>query len=190
MTGTRPWTEATVDLAAVPAAGMSVRLSAGAEDRRAIADRLQLPAVEDCTATIRIRPEGGRDRTTIEGRLSARLVRRCVVTDDPFTEAVEQTVECLVVKEEPDARDDGADEPDCEVVPDGVVDLAELTIQYLAVSMAAYPRGPDADRALAAFRAETTSAAGEPDSPFAGLGGRLGMTAAKPDGAEGEDGGA
>ena len=190
MTGTRPWTGATVDLAAVPAAGLSVCLSAGAEDRRAIADRLQLPAVEDCTASFRIRPEAGRDRTMIEGRLTARLVRRCVVTDDPFTEAVEQTVECLVVEEEPEVRDDGADEPDCEVVPDGAVDLAELAIQYLAVSMAAYPRGPDADRALAAFRAEGNSAAGEPDGPFAGLGGRLGMTAAKPGGEEGEAGGA
>ncbi|MDE0716334.1 MAG: hypothetical protein OXH64_00170, partial [Rhodospirillaceae bacterium] len=90
--------------------------------------------------------------------------------------------------EGPQGRDDGAEGPGCEGVPDGLGELAELAIQYVAVSMAAYPRGPDADRALAAFRAEATTAAGEPDSPFAGLGGRLGMTAGKPGGAEGEDG--
>ena len=187
MTGALQWADATVDLGTVPAGGMSVRLAAGAEERCAIADRLQLPAVEDCAAAFSLRPEPGRGGTLVEGRLSARLVRRCVVTDEPVAEAIDQPVECLVVAQEPAARDDDADEPDYEVAPDGKVDLAELAVQFLSVSMAAYPRGPDADRALAAFRAGE-SAAGDADSPFAGLGARLGMAAVGPNDTEGEDG--
>lgn len=189
MTGARRWTEATVDLAAVPAGGMSVRLAAGEEDLRAIADRLQIPAVEDCTATFALRPEPGRGGTLVEGRLSARLTRSCVVTDDPMAETVDQPVECLVVAEEPAAdEDEGADEPDYEVAPDGRVDLAELAVQLLAVSMAAYPRGPDADKALAAVRDAVrgdreNAPAGASENPFAGLGARLGLPATESPGA-------
>lgn len=201
MTGTRDWSGATVDLASVPAGGMSVRLSAGVEDRRAIADRLQVQDVEDCTASFTLRPEPGRGGMSAEGRLSARLVRRCVVTDDPMAETVDRAVECLIVAEEPAeepaGRDDGADEQDYEVAPDGRVDLAELAVQFLAVSMAAYPRGPDADRALAALGTGEESAAGDPENPFARLRARLdarmdarrGMPAAGPGGAPGEDDG-
>lgn len=186
MTGTRRWSEATVDLASVPAGGVSVRLSAGVEDRRAIADRLQIPDVEDCTAAFTLRPDPGHGGTSAEGRLSARLVRRCVVTDDRMAETVDRAVECLIVAEEPADRDDGADEQDYEVVPDGRVDLAELAVQFLAVSMAAYPRGPDADRALAALRTGEHSTAGDPENPFARLGARLGLRPAGPDGAPGD----
>ena len=187
MTGALRWADATVDLGTVPAGGMSVRLAAGAEDRHAIADRLQLPAVEACAAAFSLRPEPGRGGTLVEGRLSARLVRRCVVTDDPIAESIDQPVECLVVADEPEARDDGADEPDYEVAPDGKIDLADLAVQLLSVSMAAYPRGPDADRVLTAFRAGE-GAAGDPDNPFADLGARLGMAAAGSDDTESEDG--
>lgn len=179
MTGTRRWDEAAVDVAAVPQGGIFISLSADESDRRAIADRLQLPAVEDCTATFALRPDPGRG-TLVEGRLSARLVRRCVVTGDPMEEKVDQPVECLIVAGEPaPPENDAAEEPDYEVAPDGRVDLAELAVQVLAVSMAAYPRGPGADEALAAFGAP---AADLPDNPFAGLGVRMGI-------ASGADGG-
>ena len=188
MTKVLQWTDATVDFGAVPAGGISVRLAAGAEDRRAIAYRLQLPAVEECAAAFALLPEPGRSGTLVEGRLLARLVRRCVVTDDPVAEAIDQPVECLVVAEEPAARDDGANEQDYEVAPDGMVDLAELAVQLLSISMAAYPRGPDADRALATFRTGE-SAAGDQDNPFSDLGTRLAKATASPNDTEGEDGG-
>ena len=189
MTKVLQWTDATVDIGVVPAGGMSVHLVAGAEDRRAIADRLQLPAVEECAAAFALRPEPGHCGTLVEGRLSARLVRRCVVTDDPVAEAIDQPVECLVVAEEPAARDDRASEPDYEVAPDDIVDLAELAVQLLSVSMATYPRGPGADQALASFRAGE-SAAGDRDNPFSCLGLRLAVATASPNDTEGEDGGA
>ena len=149
-------------------------------------------AVEACTAIFALRPEAG-CRIAVEGRLSARLVRRCVVTGDPMAETIDQPVECLVVAEEPAAPDeDGAEEPDYEVAPDGRVDLAELAVQYLAVSIAAYPRGPGADDALeafgAAFRARTENAADAAQGPFAGLGDRLGKPATRTQGAPGSGG--
>lgn len=181
MTGTRRWTKAAIDVATVPPGGISVDLSAGESDRRAMADRLQLQAVETCTATFALRPDPGRG-TWVEGRLSARLTRRCVVTGDPMEERIDQPVECLVVVEEPaPSEDDTAEEPDYEVAPDGRVDLAELAVQLLAVTMAAYPRGPGADEALAAFGAP---AANLPDKPFADLGARMGMAAS----ADGDNG--
>jgi len=174
VTGARRWDEAAVDVATVPQGGISIDLSAGESDRRAIADRLQLPAVEDCAATFTLRPDPGRG-TLVEGRLTARLVRECVVTGDPVEEKVDQPVECLVVAEEPAlVEDDSTEEPDYEVALDGRLDLAELAVQLLAVSMATYPRGPGADEALAAFG---SSAADITDSPFADLGARMGLAA-------------
>ena len=175
MTATRRWNHAAVDVAAVPPGGLSVRLSAGAGDRRSIAGRLGLPAVETCTASFALLPQPGRG-ILVEGRLSARLIRLCVVTGDPMEETVDQPFACLVVAKEPAPEEDGgADEPDYEVAPDGRVDLAELAVQFLSVSMEAYPRGPDADEALAAIREDGLSPAGGPETPFAGLGERMGM---------------
>ena len=186
MTRTLHWADAGVDVATLPAGGAAVRLSAGAEDRRAIADRLLVPSVEACAATFALRPEPGRG-ILVEGRLRARLVRRCVVSGDAMEEIVDRAFETAVVEEEPAAAaDDTAEEMDYEVAPDGRVDLAELAIQFLAVSMAAYPRGPGADAALAAFGAQGDAGGGR-GKPFAGLGARLGMPAAEPDGTEGED---
>ena len=187
MTRALHWADAGIDVATLPAGGATVRLSAGAEDRRAIAGRLQLPSVEACTATFALRAEPGRG-VLVDGRLRARLIRRCVVSGDTMEEIVDRAFETAIVKEEPAAAgDDTAEETDYEVAPDGRVDLAELAVQFLAVSMAAYPRGPGADGVLAAFEAQGEAAGGGRGKPFAGLGARLGMPAAEPDGAGGED---
>ncbi|MCY3830588.1 MAG: hypothetical protein OXF89_15785 [Rhodospirillaceae bacterium] len=186
MTRALRWGDAGVDVATLPAGGAAVRLSAGAKDRRAIAGRLQLPSVEACAATFALRAEPGRG-VLVEGRLRARLVRRCVVSGDAMEEIVDRAFESAIVREEPAAaEDDAAEEMDYEVAPDGRVDLAELAIQILAVSMAAYPRGPGADAVLAEFGAQGDAAGGQ-EKPFAGLGARLGMPGAEPDGAEGGD---
>ncbi len=183
MTPNRPWSGATVEVAAVPAGGMAVNLRAGAADRRAMAERLQLPGVEAFSVAFALRPEPGRG-LWIGGRLTARLTRRCVVTDETFEETLDRPVETLVVGDEGAIpEDDGADGPDYEVAPDGRVDLAELAVQLAAVSMAAWPRGPGADAALAAFRARNGAADGSeagaapPENPLAALRERMAASA-------------
>ena len=173
MTRSLAWQAATVDVETVPPQGLAVSLDAGAPERAAIAERLGIPGVEAVTASFTLRPFAG-DATEVRGVVQATLVRTCVVTDEPMTEAIDEAVTCLIVSEEPaEAEEEDPDEPDYEVAPDGIVDLADLAEQYLALAMTSYPRRPEADAELAALQPRMADDGAGTDNPFAALGQRL-----------------
>ena len=81
------WDHATED---IPEAGLEVERAATAEERKAIADALDLIACTSLTARYTISPRGeGHFRLT--GTLQARVEQSCVVTLEPLTNDIAES---------------------------------------------------------------------------------------------------
>lgn len=122
-------------------------IAADAAERAALAQRFGLPALDRLEATVRLgRCAGGRV-ITVTGTLSADVTQTCVVTLEPFATRVEDTFETRF-ETGPHAA------PPAEVVlaPDeeeppeplegSVLDIGELTAQYLSLALDPHPRAP------------------------------------------------
>ena len=176
MTTNLDWAAASIDVSSVPEDGARWSLAADNLARVAVAQRLQVDAVQALHASFDLKPlTGGGLRA--RGKIDASLARICVVTDKPF---IEQVADSFVFR----ILDDDAalpanphpDDPDMEVAADGKIDLSEVTIQQLSVAMAAYPRGPEADREMAEIEtalAHSDADSGTQSSPFSTLAARL-----------------
>jgi uncharacterized metal-binding protein YceD (DUF177 family) len=147
--------------------GVSVKLEATAEQRKAIARLMRILDVEMLRADLfAIRED---DRVRVTGSVTARAVQACVVTLDPVPQDVSADVEVVFApKEEADALmrkaglPDEADmddldlddidiaaidlemlnDPDAlpEPIIDGVIDLGQIAYDTLAVELDPYPR--------------------------------------------------
>ncbi len=147
----------------VPHGGQRLRLAAGGAELAALARRLGMPALRALEAELDLRPApGGRARAT--GRLRAEVEQVCVVSLDPFAQAVEEPLDFVLLApgEEPDEERVEPDAPDeVEHGPLGC-DLGEAVAQTLSLALDPYPRKPGADLDDGALRAGAAN-------PFAAL---------------------
>ena len=153
-----------------PEAETRIEARATPAECRGLAALFDLPAVHAAEAAFAVRPlpEGG---LALEGRVTARLQRLCVVTAEffdedfaaserrrylpGFAESEEREVEVAALEE---------DEPDA-LPPEGV-DLLELVSEVLALGLDPHPRAPGADIAELDYEPEAEE---EPAGPFAAL---------------------
>ena len=148
--------------------GERLDLAADDEERRSIANRLGLVALDRLEAHVTLSRTGAIIRA--EGRIAATLQQSCVVTGEPVAAHVDEPFALLFV---PEPEDGGADEEielgeaDCDVVfHDGAsIDLGGAIADTLALSVDPYPRSASADAALKEAGAMTEEQA----SPFAML---------------------
>lgn len=144
----------TVIAAKVTANGHSETIEASPSERKALAERLGLLAIETLTATARLRRVRG-EMIRVEGRLDADVVQTCVVTLDPIPSHVAEEFSALFAPDHllPQGEDAEADivvsvddsEDDVpEAMPGGRIDLGELVAQHLSLALAPYPRKPGA----------------------------------------------
>jgi uncharacterized metal-binding protein YceD (DUF177 family) len=148
--------------------GERIDLTADEAERRAIAERLRLGALDRLDAHVMLSPTGAMIRA--EGRIAATLEQSCVVTNDPVTTHVDEPFAILFIPE-PDSGspDDEIElgEQDCDVVfyEGGAIDLGTAIADTLALSIDPYPRSASADAALKEAGVLTEEQA----SPFAAL---------------------
>lgn len=163
----------------VPHGGKSFRPVADADARRAVADRLDLVALEALEGEVLLKPIAGGPMLVARGSVRARFTQRCVVTLDPVEGALDERFEVEFGPPEPDSleeteREFTLDEPDPpEPILDGTIDLGELLVQQFALALDPFPRQPgvDLEQALAEApkgRAEAVERDG-PTGPFAAL---------------------
>jgi len=131
--------------------GERIDLVADDEERRAIAERLDLPSLERLEAHASLSRDG--DRIRASGRVAASLEQRCVVTGEPVAAHVDEAFEIAFM---PEPRADDLPEDvelaaeDCDVVfHDGAaIDLGTAIADTLALSLDPYPRSAAAEAAL------------------------------------------
>lgn len=143
-----------------------VRLVADEAERKALAARFGLVAIDRLEAEAALRAEG--DAVLAEGTLSADVVQSCAVTGEDLPVAISEPFalrfvpEAAVTDEEIELTEEELDE-----IPftGHVIDLGEAVAQSLALAIDPYAVGPEAER----VRKEKGLADEETSGPFAAL---------------------
>ena len=137
----------------LPAAGRPFRITARVEERRGLARRYGLIAIDGLAAEGLLRPEAAGRRVRLEGRLIADVVQTCVVSLDPVPAHIDVRFERLFGWEVNDEWEDGAGEEifldlgselPAERLSSDVLDLGETIAEQLALELDPYPRKPGA----------------------------------------------
>ncbi len=153
---------------------LTQEISAGPDERAALAERFGLLSLERLDATIELRRANGGDLIRLSGRLFAEVRQACVVTLEPVTSHLEEDFTLLYTLCPGPPRPGGAEvvveveeEEPPEPIGPGGIDLGEAVAQQLALALDPYPRAPGARLPEAAG----PDAAAEPgaESPFAVL---------------------
>lgn len=129
----------------VPMGGIEEHIVASPIEREALAKRFGLIDLPRFEAFLNVeRAEG--QMFAVTGRLSADVVQACVVSLDPVSDKVQDTIDVLfapphLIKDEHEGPlgDLGDAEPP-EPITNGMVDLGELAAQHLAMALNPYPR--------------------------------------------------
>ena len=173
-TNTAPETEfqAAISLEEIGDAPVVLDISAPQKSLASIATRLAVPDVKCLDATFKIQRDGADIR--IEGALNALVVRRCVASLQLMEEPVSEDFRLRLVREisddAPDPLNDDDLEEDVDLAPLHAINLADLSIQQLALAMTPYPRKEDA---AGDQQVEETYGDAEEPSPFAVLKGLM-----------------
>ena len=172
MSGLQRITDASIRLDSMPAEGRDLVLDVDAGERAAIADQLGITAVERLSVKLHADRFSGGMRVT--GSLRARIVQPSVVSLEPVTQDIEDSVDRVFL---PGSEKAFASKAEAEVfvdlegddVPDHFegpeADLSGLIIETLALAIDPYPR-LEGENLEDLGIADLNSA---PESPFAKL---------------------
>jgi uncharacterized metal-binding protein YceD (DUF177 family) len=154
-------------IADLPPEGAALKLVPGEKERAALAHYVGVIAVPALVADVKATPDGI-GGVVIEGELAATVRQTCVVSLEPFDNAVNEHIALRFLPESAAdfaIAEDGGDERDpADVIRDGVVDLGMLVTEFLALGVDPYPRRPGA-----VFAPLDIAAGDEASSPFAAL---------------------
>ncbi len=179
MTNTRPEFSRRVPVSRIGAGGLEQRVEADADECRALAQRLQLPAVASLSCRFRLSPPLHGD-VDAEAELRAEVTQVCVVSLEPFEATVSERFALRFVPEPVAAApggtpEDGGDDdldlaaPDELAYAGDAIDLGEAAAQQLALALDPYPRMPGVTRPPEAPAEVPGDEASGPPHPFAAL---------------------
>lgn len=153
---------------AIGPAPRTVSIVATAEERAALAARFGVRAVKELSSDLRV----WRDASGIiaEGRVRARVVQACVVTDESVAAAVDEPIAVRFVAADilASAANEvelAADALDTISYDGAAIDLGEAVAETMALALDPFPRAPSAAAALSAAGVVSEESAG----PFGAL---------------------
>jgi hypothetical protein len=152
----------------IPEPGLEVERAATEEERKAIAETLDLIACTSLTARYRISPRS-EGHFRLAGTLQARVEQACVVTLEPLGNDVTESFS-VDYWPEPDipAPSGGVldvhDEPDLEPIVAGRIQAGRVIFECLAGAIDLFPRKPGATFEVPGESAQTGA-----EGPFAAL---------------------
>ena len=155
----------------IPAEGRRYHLEADEQQRRDLAELLDIPAVESLTAELEVRPVRG-NALSVRGSLNAWVVQTDVVSLDPIGQKVAEDVDVTLVPAKRAVRGrkadwdlvDAAEADGPDLYHQGRIDLGVIVREHLALGLDPYPRAPDT-----AFPGPIEDDPARDPSPFAGL---------------------
>lgn len=141
----------------IPSSGKTVKMVANAEVLKAIAARLEVLEVKSLSAEVRLTLQNGGHTLNITGHFKAEIVQECVVTLQPVPDTLEDDFEAWYAdhdkaipfnraKHNQKAMEEGdevqilEEKDDPEALIGGQVDLGEVVVQFLSLSVNPYPR--------------------------------------------------
>ena len=141
-------------------AARAIAITADADERRRLAGRFGLIAVDALSAEFSVR----RDAAGIvaEGRVCAAVRQACVATGDPVPAQIDEPVSLRFVapSETTDDIELHDDTIDTIEIEGDAIDLGEAAAETMALALDPYPRSPAAAEALAAAGVKREDEAG------------------------------
>jgi uncharacterized metal-binding protein YceD (DUF177 family) len=147
----------------VPKAGSVERIAADPPECRALAARMNLPAIHGLSAEIRATPWRG-GGIQLEGHITADLEQVSVISLERFRETVSLPVSRYFLPSGAAAEHQAED--DADLIEGGWIDLGEVVAETLALDLEPYPRKPG--EAFAEHVEDSPGPVSE-ESPFAVL---------------------
>ncbi len=147
------------------------RIEANDQELEALALRMGVVAFKRLSAKLHLRRVHSGDMVEVKGRFQATVVQDCVVTLEPFEALVEEDFTAYFARpdsipktEDLSVEDEHSPDP---ILPNGDIDIGELTAQHLALAIDPFPRKLGA--VFEAPRQGYVEAGGKPLNPFAVL---------------------
>lgn len=128
----------------------SVAIAADGDERRRLAGRFRLVAIDRLDGAFTLRREAAGIR--VRGRVTAEVVQGCSVTGDPLPAAIDEAVDLRFVAPGAGAEEVELSEDTIDTLchDGGAIDLGEVAAETMALALDPFPRGPGAAAALAA----------------------------------------
>lgn len=124
-------------VARVPGGGSYEKLKADAKECERMAKRLDVQAIHDLKAELKVRPwRGGGFR--VAGTATVDLEQTSVVSLEDFRQTLEFEIERYFLPKAPNPDE----ELDVDVIDNGTIDLGEVVAETLALELDPYPRKP------------------------------------------------
>ncbi|MEO1041685.1 MAG: YceD family protein [Pseudomonadota bacterium] len=148
-----------IDIAQLSEEAIERSIGVSADDRKAVARRLDVPAVVSLSGALRAVRHGSLVR--VDGRIDAELERTCVVSLEPMTESISED---FAADYTIDPAEAGGDDLDIDLdapepLEGDVLDLGAVLLEQLVLAMNPHPRKEDA-------QAPNDPGAGKESSPF------------------------
>jgi uncharacterized metal-binding protein YceD (DUF177 family) len=143
-----------------------VELAASEDERRALAKRFGLDAVDRLEAVVGLEADG--DVVKANGRFSAAIMQSCAVSGEDFPVTIDEPIALRFVSEAPatEGEIELAESDLDEIAYAGdMFDLGEAVAQSLALAIDPYAEGPNAERVRKEAGLDGEAASG----PFAAL---------------------
>ncbi len=132
-----------IDIESTPKDGAHFDITADGNERKALARRLGIIAVERLEAALDLCPLGAGATVAVTGRFAADIVQACVVSLEPVRSHVAAPIALRFAPPAGPTREvvvepEGEDPPDPLI--DGAIDLGEAVAEQLAMAIDPYPR--------------------------------------------------
>lgn len=147
MAGELSWTHPIV-VAELPEEGIDLELVPDDESRAALARHVGVLAVPRFSARLSVKPDG-RGGAMVEGAMEATVRQTCVVTLEPFDNAIAEAISARFVPaknsmpERSGAIEAGKDDPPDPLIG-GRLDVAAVIAEFLILAVDPYPKKPGA----------------------------------------------
>lgn len=146
--------------------GKTLSIEASAEECAALAEALDILAIDSLTAEVSVKPWRG-DGVRVEGVVRSTVSQACVVTLEPVPGAVEERFERRLHPDVVESEDIVVD-PDQPDPPERLdtheVDVGAIALEHFALGLDPYPRAPGVE-----FEAVEEDTGEDDPSPFAAL---------------------
>jgi Large ribosomal RNA subunit accumulation protein YceD len=127
----------------LPPEGLDVAVEATPEERLALAKDFRLEAIHALEGRFRL--AGTAEQVRVTGVVNARVSQICVVTLEPFDDAIEEQVEVDFASGGALMPEGGVVDEPADEISGGQIDLGALAAEFLALGLDPYPRKPGAD---------------------------------------------
>lgn len=155
-----------VPVGRIAAKGMETSIEATPAECAALARRFGIPAIRDLACRYRLVP-GRQGEVMAEGWLTAHVTQECVVSLEPFEDAVAESFTVRCIPAERFREDDEVDPFSIDEVPyeRETIDLGELAAEELSLGLDPYPHKPGSVIPVELLDVEEEDDAGEGEEP-------------------------